>query len=153
LQGVTVNSQGSVGSFSRQAQFSNITYVNNPTNDARRAASRVVPSTPGASGATPAAGSGASSATTFSANRQNLGGSQNVLFQHGIFSDGSTWSRMTGWLNQDFIFGNEVVTTTPSTHHLDEQGQDLENLIQNSAGNNYILIGHSQGGLISRYAA
>jgi triacylglycerol esterase/lipase EstA (alpha/beta hydrolase family) len=60
---------------------------------------------------------------------------------------------MTGWLNQDFIFGNEVVTTTPSTHHLDEQGQDLENLIQNSAGNNYILIGHSQGGLISRYAA
>jgi hypothetical protein len=60
---------------------------------------------------------------------------------------------MTGWLNQDFIFGNEMVPSLAATAPLADQGYNLENLLSAAGGNQYILIGHSQGGLISRYVA
>ncbi len=60
---------------------------------------------------------------------------------------------MVPWLNQDFRFGKEVVTSYPSTNSLSSQGTQLVNDISSAGGLGYILIGHSQGGLISRYAA
>ncbi len=72
---------------------------------------------------------------------------------HGFFSSGNTWNRMEGWLNQDFRFGAEVTPSYTSTNSLSSQGTSLFNEIGSVGGGNYILIGHSQGGLISRYAA
>jgi triacylglycerol esterase/lipase EstA (alpha/beta hydrolase family) len=82
-----------------------------------------------------------------------LGGPQNVVFQHGLLSGPSTWARMTTWLNQDFTFGNEILPKMDSTEGLAKQGQTLVGDINQVGGSGYILIGHSQGGLISRYAA
>jgi hypothetical protein len=61
---------------------------------------------------------------------------------------------MANWLNQDFLFGNEIVPALQSTAPIDtSQTPALINEMQTVGGTNYILIGHSQGGLVSRYAA
>jgi len=86
-----------------------------------------------------------------------LSGAQNVVFQHGIFSSGCAWNdstfSMVGTLNQEFSFGTEIVPSLSSTDSLSSQSSALVSLIQTTGGSNYILIGHSQGGLISRSAA
>jgi pimeloyl-ACP methyl ester carboxylesterase len=157
LQALSMTSQDSTGTSARQTLFANLTYSDNASNDAARQANgfsypRAVASTNGAMSATAPQGTPCgSSCGTYTL--QNLGGAQNVVFQHGFASSGSTWSRMTGWLNQDFSFGNEVVTSLNALCSLSDQGQNLENIIQAAGGNQFILIGHSQGSLISRYAA
>src|SRR5260370_34513912 len=60
---------------------------------------------------------------------------------------------MSNWLNQDLRFGSEVIQTVPWSNHLVTQGTALFNEINSAGGSNYILIGHSQGGLIARSAA
>ncbi len=60
---------------------------------------------------------------------------------------------MTGWLNQDFRFGLEVNPNLPWSNGLASQGSTLVNNINSAGGTGYILIGHSQGGLVSRSAA
>jgi pimeloyl-ACP methyl ester carboxylesterase len=82
-------------------------------------------------------------------------GAQNVVFQHGIFSSGATWNRMTGWLNPLFEFGAEVIPSMPKsgTERLATQGTSLVNILDGSQHNDFVLIGHSQGGLISRDAS
>ncbi len=86
-------------------------------------------------------------------NVYNLGGSQNLVLQHGLLSNSCSWTVMANWINPDFLFGNEIVPSFSSTSPLASQGQALINEINAVGGKNYILIGHSQGGLISRYAA
>jgi pimeloyl-ACP methyl ester carboxylesterase len=78
---------------------------------------------------------------------------RNVVFQHGIFSDSTTWGRMVPWIAQDFYLGCRLLPSLPSTSRLATQGDSLAHLIQNTGQGNYVLIGHSQGGLISRYVA
>jgi pimeloyl-ACP methyl ester carboxylesterase len=72
---------------------------------------------------------------------------------HGMLSSGNTWDRMEPWLNRDFRFGTELTPSYDSTSSLSSQGTTLVNNINTNGGTGYILIGHSQGGLISRYAA
>jgi len=60
---------------------------------------------------------------------------------------------MEPWLNQDFRFGAEITPSYSSTSSLSSQGTSLVGEINSVGGSKYILIGHSQGGLISRYAA
>src|SRR5258708_10348909 len=60
---------------------------------------------------------------------------------------------MEPWLNQHFRFGIELAPSLNSLDNLTNQGTALINDINSAGGTGYILIGHSQGGLISRYAA
>ncbi len=134
-------------------QFSNLHWSDNATNDAARAnngSTAINPPPPTAS--TPAAMT-ASSSSNCPPNLSNQGGAQNVVFQHGTLSSGCTWWRMVPWLNQYFRFGNELVPSLNSLDNLTNQGNALINDINSTNAINYFLIGHSQGGLISRYAA
>lgn len=141
------------GTASRTIQFANMTWHDNASNDAARTARGYtaqptpVPTISNPNGLT------ATSPSSTPAIVTQLGGTQNVVFQHGIFSSSDAWSRMTNWLNQDFRFGTEVVPSLSSTNSLSSQGTALVSQINSAGGNNYILIGHSQGGLVSRYAA
>ena len=158
LQAISMASQDATGTSARQVLFANLTRSVNRTNDEAREANGFVQPRPiaanaGPDGSTPTPQTPCGIACAGTYTLQNFGGPQNVLFQHGFLSSGSTWERMTGWLNQDFTFGNEVVTSLTATAPLSDQGENLENIIQQAGGNQYILIGHSQGGLISRYAA
>jgi pimeloyl-ACP methyl ester carboxylesterase len=137
----------------RTLQFANIASFDNATNDAARAAK----------GDTITAGKAVSTATPTAIPIQsssscppylsNVGGTQNMVFQHGILSSGCTWHRMIPWLNQDFRFANELVPSLSSLSPLASQGGALISDINAAGGSGYILLGHSQGGLISRYAA
>jgi pimeloyl-ACP methyl ester carboxylesterase len=141
------------GSVTRTIQFANMNWYDNATNDSARASKGYTATTPPAATGTNPSGLTAGSPTSNSTTVYQLGGTQNVLFQHGIFSSGATWTRMKNWLNQDFRFGTEIIPSLNSTDSLSNQGTALLNEMNSVGGNNYILIGHSQGGLISRYAA
>jgi len=99
------------GSVTSTFQFANVGWYDNAANDAARASKGYTGQEPPLavstvpSGLTPAAP--ASSSTVVN----QLGGSQNVVFMHGLGSNGATWNRMTNWLNLDFLFGTEVVPT------------------------------------------
>ena len=137
----------------RTLQFSNVNWNANATNDAARASKgSTAVSPPAATTATPAALT-ASSSSNCVPFETNQGGAQNVVFQHGFFSSGCTWWRMEPWLNQHFRFGIELAPSLNSLDNLTNQGTALINDINSAGGTGYILIGHSQGGLISRYAA
>ncbi len=149
-------------------QFANVSWNDNSTNDAARAAlgsttqpppaaTTGTPSALPAPPADPAWAAGASvisSASCGNTNAYSLGGAQNIVLQHGIWSSGCTWMRMANWLNQDFLIANEVIPSLNSNAAIDgSQGPALISEINLVGGSNYILIGHSQGGLVSRWAA
>jgi pimeloyl-ACP methyl ester carboxylesterase len=77
----------------------------------------------------------------------------NVLFQHGIFSNGGTWNRMEPWLESDFQFKNVLTSSLNSTDHIATQTNPLISLVQGTGVTNNLVIGHSQGGLIGRSVA
>jgi sugar lactone lactonase YvrE len=87
----------------------------------------------------------------------NLGGAQNVVFQHGLEGSGCSWTdssfSMTAALNGALSFATEIVPSLPSTEALATQTSALVSQLQTTGGSHYVLIGHSQGGLISRSAA
>ena len=143
-------------------QFANIHWNDNSADDVARsnAGFTVVapPSTTTSTPPTPAQGS----ETGCPAASSNLGGTQNVVFQYGLFSSNCSWKRMIPWLNDYFVWGNELDETNINTlSTIESQASTLETDIQSavSAGGpaqtyrNYILIGQSQGGLVSRAAA
>lgn len=84
---------------------------------------------------------------------QNDGGSQNVVFQHGFLANGGTWARMEPWLSGDFAFGTKLLPSLRSTDRLGAQRDALVQRITESGARDWILIGHSNGGLVSRSAA
>jgi uncharacterized protein (TIGR03437 family) len=86
-------------------------------------------------------------------NVASIPGGQNVVFQHGIFSSGKTWERMDGWLAPQFAFGNDLRPDLPSVARITAQRDQLATLLDQSGGKDYILIGHSNGGLVSRSLA
>lgn len=83
-----------------------------------------------------------------------VAGGQNVVLQHGILSDSSTWTkRMQGWLRCDWQLGAQITPSLPSlSSHSDQSYQQMSRIEQNG-GTGFVLIGHSQGGLVSRYSA
>ncbi|MGH9709247.1 MAG: esterase/lipase family protein, partial [Candidatus Acidiferrales bacterium] len=140
-------------SVTRTLQFSNVHWTDNAANDSARAqkgSTAVAPPSPTTS--TPATLT-APSSSNCPPYLSNLSGTQNVVFQHGFFSSGCTWSRMIPWLNQQFLWGTELVPSLNSIDNLTNQGNALVSDINSAGGTGYILLGHSQGGLISRYAA
>ncbi len=140
------------GSGTRTVQFANMSWYDNATNDAARAAKGYTATAPPAATSSNPNGLTAGTPTSSPTSITQLGGTQNVVFQHGIFSSAKTWDRMKNWLNQDFRFGTEIIPSLSSTDSLSNQGTALKSQIDSAGGGGYILIGHSQGGLISRYA-
>jgi len=143
----------SSGSASRTIQFANMSWYDNANNDAARAAKGYTAKAPPANTTGNPTGLTVTSPASGSTVVNQLGGTQNIAFMHGGLSSSSTWTRMSNWLNQDFRFGSEVIPTFPWSNHLSTQGTELFNEINSVGGSNYILIGHSQGGLVSRSAA
>jgi pimeloyl-ACP methyl ester carboxylesterase len=165
-QSVTLSTSISNATAARTLNFSNVGWNDNPANDAVRAAAAptVVAPPPATTNvpstiATPAANAqytantGTINPTNCNTNAYNLGGSQNVVMMHGLNSSSCTWTRMANWLNQDFRFGTEVIPSIPPNEPLASQGSDLAGITQQYPGTGYILMGHSQGGLASRWAA
>lgn len=147
------NSSLTNGSASTTIQFANMNWYDNATKDAARAAKGYTATAPPAPTSGDPTGLTTQAETSSPTSVKQLGGPQNIVFMHGFSSSASTWNRMTGWLNQDFRFGTEVLPGLAWYHSLSSQGTDLVNAINSAGGSNYILVGHSQGGLISRYAA
>ncbi len=75
---------------------------------------------------------------------------RSVVFQHGINSDGQTWSVLQPALSAAFQISPWVPTTAASDRWADQANQ-LTSFIA-GAPSNAIVLGHSNGGLISRVA-
>lgn len=78
---------------------------------------------------------------------------RNVVFQHGIFSNGAVWERMRAWMHRDFYLGCTPAWSLNSEDRLAYQAGDLRGRLWETNRLGWVLIGHSQGGLISRYVA
>jgi len=97
-------------------------------------------------------GSSSIQASLSSSSAQEFG-SLNVVMQHGIFSDAGAWSRMDPWLSSRYAIGVKLKPSLPSTHSLESQASMLQSQVLSSGAVNFLVIGHSQGGLIGRRAA
>ncbi|HYW06211.1 MAG TPA: alpha/beta fold hydrolase [Longimicrobium sp.] len=80
-------------------------------------------------------------------------GAPGVLFQHGIFSSGETWRSLPGRLAADVRIGCKFTPSLSSRNRLADQSAEQVGRIQGYGHGSLFLIGHSQGGLISRYTA
>ncbi len=74
----------------------------------------------------------------------------NILFQHGIFSSGAAWTRMDGWLGQQFQFGTVVRPSLQYLQRIDTQRDQLAGILDQLGSQRYIAIAHSQGGMVAR---
>lgn len=148
---VAVSLQEANGSGNFVTNLTNVVTNDNSTNDAARAGQTSTSASIPAQVTT--APSGVSQPSSSSSCPGQSGAGQNIVFQHGIASSCSTWPRMVNWLNQDFFFGTEVAPSLSSLDALSNQSAALVQQIQSAGGSNYILLGHSQGGLVSRSAA
>lgn len=87
----------------------------------------------------------------------NPSGAVNLLFQHGIWSEALTWCDNSDYLRVRFVVGNEVRHSLSNVASYETQAGELESHIQQDAqagyGGPYVLIGHSNGGIVSRYTA
>lgn len=175
LNQVTITPALSNGAATRTIQFANINWHDNSTNDAARGAvaSTVkappaqVTSSPGslpapASDPAPVAVASIVDPANCNSNHYAIGGSQNVALIHGINSSSCAWTRMANWLNQDFSFKDEEIPTLASTWGnsggITAQGLQTYSVINGgvndgAGGTNFIVLGHSMGGLAARYAA
>ena len=78
---------------------------------------------------------------------------QNVVFQHGGFSSGSTWDRMDPWLSASFSFATKLKPSLSDKDRIEDQATDLIGRMEGTGQSNFLMIGHSNGGLISRNVA
>lgn len=83
-----------------------------------------------------------------------LSSGMTVVLQHGFFSDGRTWGRMRPWLKQDMVLSNIETMTTYWPNLYEDQAAELHRDIADSISpQGAVLIGHSNGGMISRSLA
>ena len=156
LTQITQNSSFDIMQTNQATQFANFQWFDNPAGDSRRAAKAVAPPAPpplATPSVSPAPLPGASSGSG-TIKVENVGtGQTNLLYQHGIFSDGSTWSRMDGWIQQDFPLHTVAISSLNSTDYLSNQATNLISLLEGTGQSSYIGIGHSNGGPVTRDAA
>jgi pimeloyl-ACP methyl ester carboxylesterase len=76
----------------------------------------------------------------------------NIILQHGMFSDAMTWCGSEPYLRYNFRVGFEIRHTLDSHARIDDQMNDLFSRVNSERGaqGQFILIGHSNGGLVSR---
>ncbi len=166
-QQVAISYSNSQLSDTRTIQFANMNWSDNASKDDARAAAGSTVQSPPAGGPFPSTFTWTAPASPALSNNScttinpsdcnthtyNCGGSQNIVFQHGLNSSSCAWTRMANWINGDYSFGNEVIPSLDATAGIATQGQALINEVNAVGGGNYILMGHSMGGLVSRYAA
>lgn len=132
--------------------LSNVIWSDNATADQNRANQANTSSSPPAE--TTGSPSGSGSQPSGSTESYNFGGSQGLVLQHGLWSSPSTWDRMYPWLADDFRLGTVLIPQLQWADHLTDQATQLQSDIPSyGLPAATILIGHSQGGLISRSAA
>jgi pimeloyl-ACP methyl ester carboxylesterase len=76
-----------------------------------------------------------------------------VVYQHGFRSQASVWGTLPSRVNQDFYIGCHRQTELPSISRLATQADLLADSIRALNRGSVLLIGHSAGGLVSRYVA
>jgi len=141
---------------SQTTQFANVQWYDSQTGDSRRASKAVAPPTapplspPNISPVPlPGASSGSGTITV-----ENLGtGQSNLLYQHGIFGDASTWARMDPWIQMDFPLAAVAKTSLNSTDYLTNQANNLISLAGGTGKTKFLGVGYSNGGLVTRDAA
>lgn len=149
---IAVSTQTSNTGATRVTSFANAVWSDNTALDAVRTG-QPHPSVQIPVPTTTAPGAIAAAASSSCGPIVQTGTGQNIVFQHGIHSSCAAWPRMINWLNQDFQFGTEIAPSLSSFDGLANQGAALVQQIQATGGSNYILLGHSQGGLVARSAA
>jgi hypothetical protein len=121
----------------RTLQFSNFVFSDNLAKDEARASQRSTLQPPPTSNSNvPAAVTPASSTSCDKSDSyvNLLGGVQNISFQHGFNSSACTWTRMVPWLNQDFLFGKELVAKTDTDAGIASQGGSLSSRYRAQVG-------------------
>lgn len=86
----------------------------------------------------------------------NPSGSVNLLYQHGIWSDATTWCRMDPYLRTRFRVHDEIRHSLDSRDYYENQASDLQSRFRTDVASypgSYVFIGHSNGGLVSRLTA
>ena len=82
--------------------------------------------------------------------------SVNILYQHGFGSSARTWCRMSRYVRERFRVGNEIRHTLDPKASYEDQAGDLESRFRPDVvqyPGPYVLVGHSNGGLVNRYMA
>ena len=77
-----------------------------------------------------------------------------IWFQHGILSDAQTWGWMKFWTTRDYPGTPWRSNSLSHQRRLSAQADELMAITRNTNTGlvgNYVFVGHSQGGLISRY--
>jgi pimeloyl-ACP methyl ester carboxylesterase len=79
------------------------------------------------------------------------GGGPKIILQHGFSSSACTWKYFTPALSQ-YASGGRVIGNTSALIRYEDQANQLLDQIPNGT-NGWIFVGHSNGGIISRYLA
>jgi pimeloyl-ACP methyl ester carboxylesterase len=82
-----------------------------------------------------------------------VAGGQNVVLQHGILSNADTWKTTAPWLRCRYQTATEVIPSLASLDSHSNQSYDQMNRVDATGQSGFVFIGHSQGGLVSRYTA
>lgn len=77
---------------------------------------------------------------------------RHMVFQHGIFSNNANWGNMPDRVASDFYVGCKLRPDLDSNDRLASQAYSLAQKITALGRGPLLLVGHSQGGLIGRYA-
>ena len=74
----------------------------------------------------------------------------NVVFQHGGFADAGSWYRMDPWISARYPISRKVKSSLNWRAGIESQSASLRDQMLGNGGSGYLMIGHSNGGLISR---
>ena len=77
----------------------------------------------------------------------------NIALQHGAFSSGATWSSIAPVLTGSFDVDLLLRETSDWRRDLESQSRGLHGRLAASGKGGFLLIGHSNGGLVARRAA
>lgn len=153
------------GNINRNISIANLIWNDNSTNDQARANSQTSGEPlPTPTSATPESlnSSVSQSCWTPSLNQPqtfSYGGSLNLVLQHGLWSNSSTWCTFEPILANDFLLGAVVLPSVDTSINTTQSITDDANTIQSDmdeyapTNNNFVLIGHSMGGLMARKVA
>ena len=73
-----------------------------------------------------------------------------LVMQHGIWSDACTCERLYPRVTSSFVFGSRVKISTNSIQTYDFQRDELRTAMTAGNGHDYVIIGHSNGGIVGR---
>ena len=81
---------------------------------------------------------------SFSQTKKTLPAKTTIVFVHGLWADGSSWSKVTALLLEK---GYHVITVQNPTTSIEDDVAATQRALERAAGN-VILVGHSWGGFV-----